>query len=288
MTVAMKAYELINQIEKGEITVDQLKERFSKIQSPAAGVEKLSPVERFTVKSGAMRVTDPCYQMDTWCAGTLDNVKNGQWAAFASTQFHQSDIEWAEKWRREQLEKLVFKPLPREEVIEVFGALDHEGHYRAEEDLERLGRFYVSRMLEESVRRLYESELHNADDPVGRVWHLHVHHQDHPITEMDDTWQHSEIHVGVDSGQAGFADLDWYASYSPAGVNQKRGGEWDKTYHQLCDKTDSKFGFGCTEHMAVSCSGYGDGGYDLYYKTDEQGQVIAARIVFIGDDEDEE
>lgn len=35
----------------------------------------------FAVTSGALRLTDPCYSMDVWCAGTLNNVKNGIWNA---------------------------------------------------------------------------------------------------------------------------------------------------------------------------------------------------------------
>jgi len=32
----------------------------------------------FEVKSGKVRITDPCYKLDTWCAGTL-KVKKGDW-----------------------------------------------------------------------------------------------------------------------------------------------------------------------------------------------------------------
>lgn len=35
----------------------------------------------FEVKSGKLRISDPCYDLDTWCAGTLDNVLNGKWNA---------------------------------------------------------------------------------------------------------------------------------------------------------------------------------------------------------------
>lgn len=35
----------------------------------------------FQVKSGKLRVTDPCYGRGTWCAGVLENVKNGTWRA---------------------------------------------------------------------------------------------------------------------------------------------------------------------------------------------------------------
>lgn len=36
----------------------------------------------FQVKSGKIRITDPCYSKDTWCAGTVDAL-NGEWTAEA-------------------------------------------------------------------------------------------------------------------------------------------------------------------------------------------------------------
>lgn len=36
----------------------------------------------FTVSSGQLIVTDPCYEKGTWCQGILTNVKNGLWEAF--------------------------------------------------------------------------------------------------------------------------------------------------------------------------------------------------------------
>lgn len=35
----------------------------------------------FEVTSGIIVVSDPCYNMDTWCRGNIDNVKNGTWKA---------------------------------------------------------------------------------------------------------------------------------------------------------------------------------------------------------------
>ena len=38
----------------------------------------------FEIESGKVRISDPCYDKDTWCAGTIDNVKKGTW--FAETK----------------------------------------------------------------------------------------------------------------------------------------------------------------------------------------------------------
>ena len=41
-----------------------------------------TPRGSFKVESGAMRVTDPCYDTSVWCSGQLDNVRDGIWDAF--------------------------------------------------------------------------------------------------------------------------------------------------------------------------------------------------------------
>ena len=38
---------------------------------------------KFKVESGVVRVSDPCYDRKTWCAGTIDGVKKGEWVAEA-------------------------------------------------------------------------------------------------------------------------------------------------------------------------------------------------------------
>lgn len=39
-------------------------------------------VGEFEITSGKVIVTDPCYEVGTWCQGTLDNVAKGKWTAF--------------------------------------------------------------------------------------------------------------------------------------------------------------------------------------------------------------
>jgi hypothetical protein len=34
------------------------------------------------IESGEVRVTDPCYDLETWCAGTVKNVAKGKWYAY--------------------------------------------------------------------------------------------------------------------------------------------------------------------------------------------------------------
>jgi len=39
----------------------------------------------FQIESGKVFVSDPCYDLDTWCAKVVENVKNGTWLAKVET-----------------------------------------------------------------------------------------------------------------------------------------------------------------------------------------------------------
>jgi len=43
----------------------------------------------FEITSGKAVLSDPCYELGTWCQGIVDNVKNGKWVAI----LEQSDRE---------------------------------------------------------------------------------------------------------------------------------------------------------------------------------------------------
>lgn len=40
---------------------------------------KYTPVGSFKMEGDVMRVSDPCYKKDVWCAGTIHNCKIGDW-----------------------------------------------------------------------------------------------------------------------------------------------------------------------------------------------------------------
>lgn len=110
---------------------------------------------------------------------------------------------------------------------------------------------------------------------------LVVRHADHAGAEPNKL---TGIDAGVDSGQCGFFDAAKYL--------QHQGGEYGDLstfYGQACAATATEggncsgggivMGFG-----AVSSSGYGDGSYEVYvYEVD--GLAVAARVVFISDEE---
>lgn len=53
-------------------------------------------------------------------------------------------------------------------------------------------------------------------------------------------------------------------------------------YRKCCKLTGSKNNFGILEGKAiVSSSGYGDGGYSLYYKKNSENEIVALKIKYI-------
>lgn len=92
------------------------------------------------------------------------------------------------------------------------------------------------------------------------------------------SWSLTNIDVGVDSGQAGFFDDAKY----PEDPHQD-----DAFYDSVCDLTLGPNSGGVLPFGAVSSSGYGDGGYSCYVSY-VNGEIVAAKIVFIGDESEEE
>lgn len=119
----------------------------------------------FTIASGAMRVTDPCYDMDTWCAGTLDDVKNGVWFG---TSFNQID-DWTWGWLlgRLPLQGLKYDDTPPIDPKETFAKISNllSGLTEVERvakllDLqEQFGEFGVGERLASLIITLWDEAL---------------------------------------------------------------------------------------------------------------------------------
>lgn len=205
----------------------------------------------FFVLSDKIHASDPCYQHDTWCAGSFP-AKNGAWVATYEKLPHEK-TGWGERISRLRIHNVEF-------------ALEHF---------------------------LFTDK-----------WT--------PDTKLN-------IDLGVDSGQAGFFDHDAYNKYGGDNRSKENDYKWDDNsfYGRACLLTQRKeripleeqekdpvFGFpvGPFERSfpsagilqipeipvpigVVSSSGFGDGGYDLYVKNDENGMAIAAEIVFISEEE---
>ena len=150
-----------------------------------------------------VRVSDPCYGTKVWCAGTIDNVKEG----------------------------------------------------------------------------LYNVEVEMSDEGMWgkRVKSLTVVHADYKGFLLFN--ESAPFEVGVDSGQAGIYDEDYYNQYHTV---DNCNDDW---YDDICELTypaGTKDG-----KCVVSSSGFGDGCYTCELVEDNN-EVVAIRITFIEDEEYED
>lgn len=103
---------------------------------------------------------------------------------------------------------------------------------------------------------------------------------------------------GVDSGQIMFTDpcyvKDFRDEMSEGGefdcnVAPSAGGDYPYTYNGACTATTQKFPAGQLGPCqgVVTSTGYGDGLYPVYVKTNDEGRVVSATIVFIEDEDND-
>lgn len=151
------------------------------------------------VLGSAVRVTDPCYDLDTWCSG-----------------------------------QLIVLP----------------GEYDCEVCREDLGA-WGERNVEISIR-------HKESKPASK-------------------WEDAPFVVGVDSGQAGFFDADYYADcYSDDDFANES--SW---YRRVCNLVINEPNCGNVEEKGVvSESGYGDGSYICSFRRNCEGYIVEAKIDF--------
>ena len=95
------------------------------------------------------------------------------------------------------------------------------------------------------------------------------------------------LNIGVDSGQAGFFNKDYYENYHHSNFIDENS-EDEKWYKRVCDITLSDDNCGVIDDEGVvSESGYGDGGYDVYGYYNDNDELVGLRLEFIWEDEEE-
>lgn len=164
---------------------------------------------KIEIISGKAHISDPCYSSDTWCAGSVDNMRNG--------------------------------------VYHCYGILSEDGAWG-------------KRVAEISI--LHDNVFGSSDNK---------------------DWELLDINVGVDSGQCGIFDYEYYMQHG--GADHNREDNSNEFYDKACDITLGTPGYGVFDNSSfVSSSGYGDGSYNAYKLMDD-GKVVGIKVVFIGDEE---
>lgn len=240
----------------------------------------------FQVTSGKLRVTDPCYNVGTWCSGET-SAKIGLWTARfgyykdpGDTRSLQQEVKYL------QAQVNVLNNLPHGLTEEEFEAAPKN----VKDVLDR----YVMGGLAGDVREMlleyptYQLERYTQEltSYKGRVSCIVAGHESFEWPELSTLpdlpgFSLTEIHVGVDSGQAGLFDSALYPANGAAD---------EAFYDKCCDLTLGDAQAGSVGFGIVSSSGYGDGGYNCFVKTNTEGEVVGVAIVYIchGEDEDTE
>jgi hypothetical protein len=135
-------------------------------------------------------------------------------------------------------------------------------------------------VLENVLPGIYDCEVEYRDEGAWgvRVASIEVTHQNYSALGF----MPENFTVGVDSGQAGIFDYEYYAKYH---TDTDVDDEW---YEKACDITLSEESAGTIDECGlVSSSGYGDGGYACYTARNRDGYITGIRIEFITDEEDD-
>lgn len=232
-----------------------------------------STPQTFEVKSGALKVTDPCYKGSVWCTGELPKVKVGTWKAIVGYTTDWYTMRWY---------------------------LREYGH--ATEKIDRI-RDSTSQDTKDFIKESEEERDRNFLKSVkGRVAVLVIAHDSEKLPNMVDMqglldgegkaskFVDSEIHVGVDSGQAGFFDLSRHAEV----VDSVEKESFERFYSRIADNSLGPDGFGVATDDegapfgAVSLSGWGDGGYNCYIRRNQDGELVEAYILYLYNSKDKE
>lgn len=132
------------------------------------------------------------------------------------------------------------------------------------------------------------AEIETSDDGVcgERISRLRVEH-----INANRTYQMKQIDMdgGVDSGQFGFFDKDFYRNDEAAknlnkynfGGDFNRDGGGEEWYRACCELTLAKESWGVLPQGVVSSSGFGDGSYPIFGEKDENGEWVVFEVIFI-------
>jgi hypothetical protein len=221
-------------------------------------------------------ISDPCYDLDTWCNGVLENVKPGIW----HTKAENVNINnWGERcsaliaWHKDVEE-------PDEGDYELTGIdvgvdsgqagiYDHKHFEYLKDNKDRDENWYnnirtfgsvrkpmtvLRKYLAEQLRPLYENRI---------------------ALEKELGWGNTN----PEYLEAYRSEKNMEMKTNYYGVNEQSLSDGLATYHVNCIWTD--------KYSVVTSSGLGDGSYDCYVAKNDAGQIIGIKIDYFPEYEDE-
>ena len=210
----------------------------------------------FISKSGTLRISDPCYDKDTWCAGVVSNCVKGEWEAFIEKR----EISG---WGTRVL-KLIVKA---------------KGHEADERDLLPIDVGVDSGQAGVFDEGLFKSNMKKAHKLTGNKEYSARSY----ILEIE---QVRELIKETGASETLQKQLDKKIARLEAFDSEEL--KFSKEFYEVCcDKTLGDMSAGTVEYGAVSSSGLGDGSYAAFAGKNKAGQICEIEIDFQLDDEND-
>lgn len=213
----------------------------------------------FSVDSGKLRATDPCYDPETWCAGTIENVRNGLWHVRA--KYHEEG-----KWHRRVAELIVVHESYKDQEIEndAWQKMKFEGGV----DSGQFGFFDFGPWLAMQQDRGI-GEYGDENSFYGKICTL--------------------THDPEVSCYGSYVGAKQMAEMYPDNASYKEQLErYTKQWEEEQERRYNHPQMGVIRYGVASSSGWGDGGYSVYAHYDTNGEVVGARVVFISDEPEDD
>lgn len=225
-------------------------------------------------------ISDPCYDLDTWCNGVLENVKPGIW----HTKAENVNINnWGERcsalivWHKDVEE-------PDEDAYEETsihvgvdsgqaGIYDYDHFAYIKDDKERDENWY------DSIRTFGSGRKPMTVLRKYLAEQLRPLHENRMTLEKELGWGNLFDNPKYLEAYRAEKNMEMKTNYY--GVDEQSLRDGLATYHVNYIWTD--------KHSVITSSGFGDGGYDCSIARNEDGQIIGIKIDYFPTyDEDDE
>lgn len=207
----------------------------------------------FIELSDKVRVSDPCYDIDTGCAGTLENVLPGRYACF----LQRTDMDdWGVRIANIEVRHMAFLHIEPTELQDIDVGVDSG----------QCGIYDLDYFIEA------RKGIHGEDkwyDRVCGVTGEYIDNPDYVPFEESSFWKEEFIKVKQNVNQV--EDIRLIDEYFEAQSQYNYSKEYyRKLYRSTANTLDDK--------CLVSSSGDGDGSYSCYVGRNEAGQIVSIKI----------
>lgn len=209
-------------------------------------------VGKFKNTSGKLRVSDPCYDKSTWCAGLVENCKVGEWEA---SVVKIDSGSWGMRVANLYVRAVDGVPSGVKSKVDFEVGVD-AGMAGVFDDL-----FYG--------KQLSTPIACEGDKEYARGYHLHAISSIENLIKDPLTSEAMVAHFNkeIDSRKRELEAFDM----QPAPFTSD-------FFEAVCSLTIGNLGAGVIEYGAVSRSGFGDGSYSAYITKNAEGEVVEIEI----------